>query len=190
MPAPVLKARSSDVAEGSKKRYRSDVEDTDVAGGLFKKKHRSQSVDSEQRLRWSRKTENEQIQACNEARNCLQRLIKLGDQVVGGKKKPKWHKDSYSVSSDDANETKQGRSYRATNLPSEVAEDAEKTDTVDDTAKTTTCDVAEVKTATFDVAEVKKTMRKVGNRIFGTYNWAAIGGLITLCGRGREIIIN
>ena len=165
MPAPVLKARSSDVAGGKNKRSRSAAPDTDVAGGLFKAKHSSAShldgSGEEKRLQWSRKTENQQIQACNAARDCLERLIEITDKGLGGKKKPKLDKDSYSVSSDDTNE-KQKRSDRATNLSSEVAEDADKTDTGDDTAKTETCDVAEaeVKSATSDVAEVKKRCAK------------------------------
>ena len=202
MPAPVLKSQSdladvkgrSDVADETS---RSDLADTDLFGKYKRKRCTLETEDpapepAPVRIKWSRKEETETIQALKDAQDTIKRLAKLTESQMSNRKRSRGSKAT-SISTDE--EPTERIRYRRTRKSSDVAEDetddaaadkdkddtssrcAAKASSSDDTDDKSSRAVADGSASTFDVAEVNQ-MRKVGNRIFGTYNWAAIGGLI------------
>ena len=206
MPAPVLRSQSeladvkgrSDVAGETD---RSDSADTDLFGKYKRKRCTLETEDpapepAPVRVKWSRKEETETMLALKDAQDTIKRLAKLTESQaedlkrLSNKKRSRGSK-APSISTDEERPTERIR-YRRNRKSSDLAEDetddaadkddkvsraAAKADSSDDTdGKVSTCN-ADGTASTFDVAEVNQ-MRKVGNRIFGTYNWAAIGGLI------------
>ena len=209
MPAPVLKSQSnladvkgrSDVAGETD---RSDSADTDLFGKYKRKRCTLETDDPAPepvpvRIKWSRKEETETMLALKDAQDTIKRLCKITESQaedikrLSNKKRSRGSKaPSISTDEEPTERIRYRRNRKSSDLAEDETDDAAADKDKDDSSrcapKASSSDdntddkssraVADGSHSTFDVAEVTQ-MRKVGNRIFGTYNCAATGGLIT-----------